>query len=100
MATDTTPAEVTDDQRQQALKESYTAATKRLREEYPIRFNALRVEEAAARGVVWTPKPTAAQKAAEQVRSLIEQYGLSDQFTIVEDEEDEVADEEVAEDRD
>ena len=71
----------TEKDRNTLLRESYTVATQRLREAHLEEFNAFRQEEAKARGVDWTPRPTADQKArAELERLLAENPTLIDEL--------------------
>lgn len=56
------------------LRESYSAAEKRLRENHSDEFNQLRAEEAKARGLDWKPRKTDKEKAQEQVNALLTQY--------------------------
>lgn len=67
-AQETTPT------RDDLLKQSYVAATKRLREDNLEQFNKYRVEEAKARGIEWTPPKTAEQKAKEEYDRLIADF--------------------------
>ena len=57
---------------QKALSEARTAAIGRLREAHREEFNALMVEEAASRGVKWTPRLTDEEKAEKALRELLE----------------------------
>lgn len=57
--------------RDAVLRESYQAATKRLREAHLSEWNTFRVEEAKARGVEWTPPPTPEQKASAELDALL-----------------------------
>lgn len=70
--TQVTAGEAAETDRDAVLRASYGAATKRLREENVTRFNELRVEEAAARGVTWVPPLSAEQKAEAELAALIE----------------------------
>lgn len=68
-------------------KEAYAAATSRLREERRTEFDALYSQEAEARGVTYTPKPSAEQQAAEQVADLLNQFpNLKERFVPVDPE--------------
>jgi hypothetical protein len=60
--------------RDEALRQSYSAATTRLREAHLDEFNALRQEEAKNRGVDWTPPPTEEQKAAAELEAIFERH--------------------------
>lgn len=63
-------------QYKEARQKAYSEATTELRTIYRPQFNELvkaRMEEA---GFAWTPKPTAREKALEQVRALAAEYGL------------------------
>ena len=70
---DETPAESTPS-RDDLLRASYQTATKRLREEFASRFNEIRVEEAKALGIEWTPPKSAEQKAEEEMARLVEKF--------------------------
>lgn len=66
------------------LREAYSAATTRLRDENPTRFQELRVEEAKQRGVDYTPPKTKEERAAEQLDALLNEHpNLRDRFTQV-----------------
>jgi hypothetical protein len=56
------------------LQRARSAAVSRLRDENRERYNALLTEEAEKRGITWKPKPTKKEKAAEQMRRLLEEY--------------------------
>jgi hypothetical protein len=56
------------------LKEAYQAATRRLRDEQRAEFNRIYAEEASTRGVEWKPKPTAEEKAAQQMADLLAKF--------------------------
>lgn len=60
--------------RNAALRESYTAASQRLREAHLTEFNLYRQEEAKARGVEWTPRPTADEKAQAELERLLAEH--------------------------
>lgn len=60
--------------RDQALRESYITATKALREAHKDEFNALRAEHAAALGFEWTAPLSAEEKAAQDLKRLLESY--------------------------
>lgn len=65
-----------EDAYKEARQKAYSEATTELRTTYRAEFNELvkaRMEEA---GYAWTPKPTAREKALEQVRALAAEYGL------------------------
>lgn len=62
------------EKRTKLLSEAYTAATKRLREGRRDEFDALYSEEAANRGIDWKPKPSAEQKAKQEMQRLLEQH--------------------------
>lgn len=55
---------------EQLLRESYSAAERRLRLAHPDEFNTLRAEEAKARGLEWAPKKTKEQAAQEQLDAI------------------------------
>lgn len=80
-----TTAPTTKEDKAKALGECYTAATRRLREAHLAEFNGYRAEEAKARGIEWTPQPTAAEKAAAEIeRLLADNPGLAQALGIVE----------------
>jgi hypothetical protein len=58
-------------ERTKLLNAAYAAANKRLREENLDRFRELQVEEARNRGIDYTPKPTAEEKAEQQLADLL-----------------------------
>jgi hypothetical protein len=60
--------------RQKALREAYTAAEKRLKEENLDRFNVLNKQEAAARGYSWSPRLTKEQKAEAALEKLLTEF--------------------------
>lgn len=60
--------------RSNALRKAYGAATARLREGHREEFDRLYVEEAKKLGVDYKPKPTAEQKAEEQLRALLAEH--------------------------
>jgi hypothetical protein len=63
-------------------RESYSAAEKRLREEYKDRFDALVQEEAAKRGVTYQRRLTADEKAEQELQRLLAEHpGLAAKFT-------------------
>ena len=55
-------------------REAYSAAETRLRNEYQERFRELVIDEASKRGVTYTFKKTPEEKAAEQMKALLEQF--------------------------
>jgi hypothetical protein len=65
------PAQLSKEDRDARLRESYAAAEKRLRDAHTDEFNGYRTEEAAARGVEWKPKPTKAEKAKAEIERLL-----------------------------
>lgn len=67
---DSTPA-MTKADRQKALTEVYTEATKQLRERHLDEFNELRKALAAERGIDWAPRPTPEQQAQQQIEKLL-----------------------------
>lgn len=80
--TDSTTADAkAREERDNALKGAYQAATRRLREEFKDYFNRFYAEEAEARGQEWKPKPTKEEKAKAELDALLEQYpSLRDTF--------------------
>jgi hypothetical protein len=69
-----TTAESTDNERGTLLRKAYGAATTALREKHRDEFEALYVEEAQKLGVDYKPKPTAEQKAEQELRDLLEKF--------------------------
>lgn len=67
-----TPAEALT--RDQALRKAYGLATKRLREAHREEFDGLYGAEAKALGHEYTPKPTAEQKAAEELDTILAKF--------------------------
>lgn len=60
--------------RANALRQAYGKATARVREAHRDEFEAAYVEEAAALGVEYKPRPSAEQKAEEQLAALLAEY--------------------------
>jgi hypothetical protein len=60
--------------RQKGLNAAYSAASKRLREAHQDEFNSLYQQEAADRGIEWTPKATPEQKAEQEMQALLAQF--------------------------
>jgi hypothetical protein len=56
---------------QKAKSEAFSAAGKRLRETYREQYVAFVAEEMKDRGIDWSPKPTAAEKAASEAKALL-----------------------------
>lgn len=54
--------------------QAYNAAMRRLRAANMDQFLVLVTEEATKRGVVYTPRKTAKEKAAEKMRALLEEF--------------------------
>lgn len=61
-------------ERQRKLRQAYSTATTRLREQYRTEFDDLYSQEAEALGVDYTPRPTAEQKAEQELTALLEQF--------------------------
>jgi hypothetical protein len=59
--------------REKAIRDSYAAAEKALREKHLDEFNGLHKAEAAKRGYDWSPRPTKAEKAEADLRRLLEE---------------------------
>ena len=66
--------EVSEADRNALLKKGYSNATSRLREENREEFDRLYVEEAKKLGVVYTPKPSAEQKAKQDIEDLLAKF--------------------------
>lgn len=56
------------------LRQAYSQASKDLRQTHREEFNELHRKHAIELGVDWEPRPTAEQKAAEQIEALLAQY--------------------------
>lgn len=70
------------DDRGVKLKQAYSAATTRLREEKRSEFDKLYAEEAEKRGVTYTPKQTPEQKAAQELQEILTNFPhLREQFS-------------------
>lgn len=66
------------------MQQARSAALSRLREEQRERYNEILVEEAAARGITWTPQPTKEEKAEAEVRRLLaENPALAEKYAQV-----------------
>lgn len=82
--------ELTREQRDEAIRKIYAEATRELREKYRDEFNALRLKKAKQRGINWSPEPTQAEKALEQVRKLLaDNPELAELVTVKDDASDE-----------
>lgn len=66
-----TTAEMSEEDKRKAMTEIYTKAESMLKEAHKAEFNEMRKKLAAERGIEWSPRPTAADRAEEQVRKLI-----------------------------
>lgn len=66
--------ELSNEERNSRLKKAYSNATSRLREEQRNEFDRLYSEEAKKLGVVYTPKPTAEQKAKQELEDLLAKF--------------------------
>jgi len=83
-STATTTPTMSKEDRDKALREVYSEATRELRETHRAEFDQLRVKLAAARGIQWEPPMSAAEKAEQQVRDLVAQFPeLADRLGIV-----------------
>lgn len=69
--TATEPTTQTEDERGKLLRKAYGEATAALRESNREEFDRLYAEKAKALGVDYTPKPTAEQKAEQQLKELL-----------------------------
>jgi hypothetical protein len=68
-----TKVEATPDEKA-LIRKAYGQATQDLREKHRDDFNGFLSTRAADLGVTWAPKPTAAQRAAEQFDALVQTY--------------------------
>lgn len=59
-----------------AKAEARTAAEKRLRDLHPDEFRRLMVEEHTARGVEYTPRLTAKERAEKEIERLAREHGI------------------------
>lgn len=57
--------------RDDAIRKSYHAALKGLKDMYPDDFNKLRTQAAARLGYEWLPKPSAVERAREELRRIL-----------------------------
>lgn len=57
--------------RDKALRKAYGQATKALREAHQDEFNGLYKAKAKALGFEWTPRPSAEQKAVEELDTIL-----------------------------
>lgn len=60
--------------RDAAIRKAYSAASKRLREAHMDEFHAMQSEEAAKLGIKWSPRPSAEQKAEEELSSILAKH--------------------------
>lgn len=65
------------DAKKDPRREAYAAAASRLREVFRDDFEEFYEQECAKRGVKYTRKKTEVEKAQDQVRALVEQYGAA-----------------------
>lgn len=70
MTEETTAAQT----RQQALNAASGAASKRLKEAHLQEWNTYMAEEAARRNQRWTPKPSAEEKARQELQRLLAEH--------------------------
>lgn len=70
--TDTTAYPEADPQK--AKSEAFSAAGKRLRETYRAEYLGFVAEEMRKRGVDWSPRPTAAEKASDEAKRLLAEH--------------------------
>ena len=68
---------LTPEQIVKAKAEARTAAEKRLRDLHPDEFRRLMVEEHAERGVEYTPRLTAKERAEREIERLAREHGIS-----------------------
>lgn len=70
--------------RQGALRKAYGQATALLREQHRDEFDGLYAQEAKALGVDYTPRPSAEQRALQQIEALLNEHpALRNQFDFV-----------------
>lgn len=72
-ATETTQVE-DKDERSKKMRAAYGAATASLREKYRDEFDQMYADECQSRGVEYTPRPSAEQKALQQLNALLEEF--------------------------
>lgn len=53
------------------IRQAYTAATAKLRDEHRAHFNSLMQVEAKRLGVNWKPRPTSEERAREDLRQML-----------------------------
>lgn len=63
-----------DNERSKKLRKAYGNATTRLREAHRDEFDSLYSQEAESLGVEYTPRPSAEQKALQQLQALLDEY--------------------------
>ena len=77
----TEPQNSADTDRDEALRKAYQQATADLRKNHRDEFNELRKQHAASLGHDWTPKPSEAERARQQVQTLLAQHPeLAEEF--------------------
>jgi hypothetical protein len=72
-STDTTNT-TADEAKDKAMSAARSAAAAKLREKHLDEYNTLLTAEAKERGVDWKPRPTAEQRAAEEMERLLQQF--------------------------
>lgn len=64
----------TEADRKTALRKAYTEATSALREKHQQEFNSLYEQKAKDKGVEWSPKPTAEERARQEMEGLMKAH--------------------------
>lgn len=63
-----------DSKKDKAMSAARSAAAAALRAKHQDEYNELLVAEAKDRGIDWSPRPTAEQRAAEEMERLLQQF--------------------------
>lgn len=74
MTESTTETKQQQDDRATKLRKAYTNAAALLREKHRDEFDKFYADEAAKLGVDYTPKPSAEQRAEQQIDSILAEY--------------------------
>lgn len=72
--TETPTTEQTEQQRDQIIRASYTAAGRRLRDAHHDEFIEYQIEECKTRGLDWKPRETPEQRAASEFDRLLVEF--------------------------
>lgn len=73
-AQSTTKTTSKDPERDAALRKAYSNTVAILRESHRDEFNRIMAEQAKRLGYEWTPKPTAKDKAAAQLQTILAEH--------------------------